>query len=1102
MENSPKNYHISYTTSSTHEGNFQFISKLDRKIELLNKLKLGLTTGQYLDIILEIFEDIKARKIDYLSFINISLPLITIVVPKVGITVPFLSLFFPKTSGIFSTVEIPDVFTVIKQDIQNIFNLILTDEQINNLNTMVLKLEVSMKNYIDILNEIKSNPTNFFAIYNNTDAIITEIIDEFIEFNYTELHITYFSVFATIHLMIHRDVIIHGEKWGFAEAFINQKKADIKKMIQRYISIGDILFERGLNKILNNEQTHNEIDSCIQKLALYGPNIYRLWPTLDPDTYPVYTQLEQNRVLFISDITRDTKTQDKTNIAENNEGIFNQYKHSTTLDNIDVCKENLIYNTSIDFNRNGLNNKCFSHNIIGDIDSGKDTFLSKIKGVLVANYSNNQGDFVTEWINGGSTVKLGQTQIVAIPITVLDTHVYQIRLRYATENHVGASMWMCIQNNQTGNTPLNTKLSFAAPIDSNSIKGKYGKYILNIIKNDCENKDITLNAGSYTIFIKNIMEKNLFLDRIEFYKNTIKNNTLIILPARELVSPSGGGPGWTNLWVAETNQIGKAFEAENSVSKGEYKFYFNGTLVGSTQGNTFYENFDTVQIYFYNCVVDIFNSFTGANIWIEKPSQEYFKSNLDLERIRKQVNSLFIGNLHKKLSPSTTDYLIDQVALKINVLSNEIFGKEKMELRKLVNHAKHLSKARNLLVGGNFENLDNWYLGRSVIQIEGGQLFKGYHLLLPPPIDYLSYAYQKIDKSKLKQNTRYIVTGFIAQAISLNIIVSCYENEINQVLNVPYAEVFPIHSEAITGACISNLPFKFNNKKGVDSHLFRYSIHIGSLQTESNLGIELGLRITSPTGFAKLNNIEIYEDRPLTNNEISRIERTEHKWKKVFIQSQTDVSAKLQPVIHQINNLYQNKDWNKSIKSTVMFQDVQAIKLPDLPRETHWLMADRTDVHYAIMQQMKRAIHHAFSQLNKRNLLLNGNFAEGLINWIPEGDCQIVLSENQNKAVSLLHWDASITQSLKITNFNPDQEYQLRVYGKGNGTLMIQHGNKIESMSFSSQVFMSKPSHYIVLETATIEVYIVSDGTEFIIDNVQLTQISREGIDDFDPNIV
>nr|AFE89432.1 Cry-like protein [Bacillus thuringiensis] len=1098
MDNSSNSSSISNNVLITPEKKFQFISKLNQKNYLLDKLTLGLINGQYLENILEIWEDVKSKKIDYLSFVHRSFSLITIVVPKIGITVPFLLLFFPEISGMSSTMEIPNIFTALKQDMQNIENLTLTAEQAAYLDAEIKKIKKAMQIYINIFNEIQWNHAGFFAIYNHIDVMITKFID-FIETNFHAFHCPYFSLYATIHLMINRDMIIHGRHWGFSVEFINQKKTNIKKLIQRYSSIGDTLFEKDLNMILNNESplTSNKVDTRIHHiLHWFGPDVYRLWPSLDPCIYPIYTYLKKTKTICISDIRNEKILQDKMHINHiaGNDWILNSSNNSQILNNIDTYTKNSMFQYNLDYHNDAITDadlNIISNNMIVDIDNwNKTTYLSSIVGVSMTNYSNNQGKLVTEWINGGSTVKLGHMQIITIPLLVLDTHVYQIRLRYATENNVEATMWMCIRNNQTDNIFLNTKLSFAAPMNFNFIQGKHGKYVINTIETDDNEKNITLSAGSYTIFIRNIMEKNLFLDRIEFYKQTIDSNTSILIPGGELRSPSGGGPGWTNLWVAEPNQIGKTFEAVNSVNGGEYKFYFHGDLVGSTQGNAFYEDFDTVQIYFYNCLMDSCNSFAGAKIWIENSSLEYFKRDVDLERIKKQVNSLFISNFDKQLNSIITDYWIDQVALKVKVLSNEIFGKEKLELRKLVNYAKQLSKTRNLLVGGNFENLDMWYVGKKVTVIEEKSPLKGEQLLLPPPIDSLSYAYQKIDESKLKKNTRYIISGFIAQAISLNIIVSRYGNEINKVLNVLGEESGSIYSEEITNYCISHIPFTFDHKMGMDSNFFCYGIHVGDIQTEYNLGIEFCLRITSPTGFAKVSNIEIYEERSLTQNEIRSLKRTEKKWKKSFEQSRIDLHVQLQPVIKQINSLYQGEDWNKLIHSQVMFQDVQAIKLPDLPRQTHWLMKDRADENYVIMQQMTGAIQRAFTQLKERNLILNGNFSEGLTGWIPDGNYKLIVLDEQNKALSLLHWDTSIKQSLKIPNFNTEQEYQLRVYGKGNGTIMIQHGNKIESMNFSSSVFMSKPSRYIVFENSDIEIYIVSEGTKFIIDNIQLIQVT------------
>ncbi|MDF9513566.1 delta endotoxin C-terminal domain-containing protein, partial [Bacillus paranthracis] len=120
----------------------------------------------------------------------------------------------------------------------------------------------------------------------------------------------------------------------------------------------------------------------------------------------------------------------------------------------------------------------------------------------------------------------------------------------------------------------------------------------------------------------------------------------------------------------------------------------------------------------------------------------------DLNQITKQVQDLFATQDQTALSHEINDYWIDQMVLKVDALSDEVFGKEKKALRKVVNKAKQLSNARNLLIGGSFDTLAAWQLGKKVIRREDGDLFKGEHLLLPPPtVLSPSYAYQKIDES-------------------------------------------------------------------------------------------------------------------------------------------------------------------------------------------------------------------------------------------------------------------------------------------------------------------------------------------------------------------
>ncbi|HDR8452993.1 TPA: hypothetical protein QC311_005704, partial [Bacillus cereus] len=259
----------------------------------------------------------------------------------------------------------------------------------------------------------------------------------------------------------------------------------------------------------------------------------------------------------------------------------------------------------------------------------------------------------------------------------------------------------------------------------------------------------------------------------------------------------------------------------------------------------------------------------------------------DVNKITTSVNNLFLSGT-SSLSHYVSDYQIDQVVLKVDALSDDVFGKEKKELRKLVNKAKQLSKARNLLIGGSFDTLDAWKLGKKVIRREDGDLFKGEHLLLPPPTTLSpSYAYQKIDEAKLKPYTRYTVSGFVAQGDPLEVVVSRYGKEVEKNLHVPYEEAHPITSEPTPNCCQPGTPSSCNGET-TDSHFFHYSIDVGALQPEANLGISLGLRIgetaENTLGLARIGNLEIREERPLTASEIRKVQKVETKWKKEWEQ--------------------------------------------------------------------------------------------------------------------------------------------------------------------------------------------------------------------------
>ncbi|MDG1612232.1 pesticidal protein, partial [Bacillus paranthracis] len=184
-------------------------------------------------------------------------------------------------------------------------------------------------------------------------------------------------------------------------------------------------------------------------------------------------------------------------------------------------------------------------------------------------------------------------------------------------------------------------------------------------------------------------------------------------------------------------------------------------------------------------------------------------------------------------------------------------------------------------------------------------------------------------------------------------------------------------------------------------------------------------------GLARIGNLEIREERPLTASEIRKVQKVETKWKKEWEQERADVTAKLQPVIDQINALYVNNDWNGLVRPHIVEADIHAITIPDLPKQRHWFMTDREGEHRSITEQMQQALTRAMNLLESQNLIHNGSFTNELMNWTVEGGATVQLVSGENKALFLPHWDSSAAQNVQITNFDEDTEYTLRVRGKG-----------------------------------------------------------------------
>lgn len=466
-----------------------------------------------------------------------------------------------------------------------------------------------------------------------------------------------------------------------------------------------------------------------------------------------------------------------------------------------------------------------------------------------------------------------------------------------------------------------------------------------------------------------------------------------------------------------------------------------------------------------------------------------FEQVSDLEKITTQVYMLFKSSPYEELALEVSSYQISQVALKVMALSDELFCEEKSLLRKLVNKAKQLLEANNLLIGGNFETTQNWVLGTNAYINYNSFLFNGNYLSLQPASGFFtSYAYQKIDESTLKPYTRYKVSGFIGQSNQVELIISRYGKEIDKILNVPYAGPLPITADTSITCCAPEIGQCDGEQS--DSHFFNYSIDVGALHPELNPGIEIGLKIVQSNGYITISNLEIIEERPLTEMEIQAVNRKNQKWEREKLLECANINELLQSIINQIDSLFKDGNWYNDILPHVTYQGLKNIIIPELPKLKHWFIENLPGEYHEIEQKMKEALNHAFTQLDEKNLIYNGHFTTNLIDWQVEGDAQMKVLENDALALQLSNWDSSASQSINILEFDEDKAYKLRVYAQGSGT--IQFGNcEDEAIQFNTNSFIYQEK-IVYFDTPLVNLHIQSEGSEFVVSSIDLIELSDD----------
>lgn len=743
-------------------------------------------------------------------------------------------------------------------------------------------------------------------------------------------------------------------------------------------------------------------------------------------------------------------------------------------------------------------------NILGGVDPDTQKPIVQVKSFpfdKIAHIGDTK--FEIEATTGAYVAEIYKTQFsYTLPITVVEGGQYAVRIRYGAVND-GSICQINVTNTEM--QFISKTISLPVTEDFNPgtnddnllrnpyVQGEHAKYSYYTITPEVAfspgQTSITINASSNNTC-------SIFLDRIEFVPVPVPDPTPV--PTQQVPSKSiSCGTGDSVVWSAPANQY--ASRVQFNPSNVDITLSFKGVRQGKPDSSGHFSgHFDQITA---SCPeLSESKSFNGATINPANqnpPCNNYpfyisFDTLTDLEQITKQVHGLFTSSSYTALTTATSDYLLDQITMKVNALSNEAFGVEKQALRQLLNKAKQFSKSRNLLVGGDFETNHGWLLGHDVTRIDSPT---GDYLFLPPPTMYPSYAYQKIDESKLKANTRYTISGFIRYSDGLEIVVSRYGEEIQKTLHVPYEELLPLSSDDTVTCCqASSCPPCPGGTR--DSHFFQYNIDVGTLDPARNPGIQVGFRIMKPNGFAKISHIEVQEERPLTDKEIQKVQRQTAHWNKVWTVRLRTLQQQVQPVIDAINALYQNEDWNGMVRPNITYQDVTSIVIPTL------------EGYSPLQQKLQQAVIRAYEQVAARNLIHSGNFVNPMIdsttngntignftnqmmdyttNWDTIGDLS---SEPNNLGLRFQNQYTSMTQTVALTDWNLDKEYMLAVSAQGKGTITIQQeGYMLETMCFSSDTPITKTQGPFFSDDKRINITVQADNTNFFLQSIVVTEV-------------
>ncbi|OOR07100.1 hypothetical protein BW897_30550 [Bacillus cereus] len=983
----------------------------------------------------------------------------------------------------------------------------ISEQVISEALAQLKGLEEILIVYQDLLDDLATDPSNL----NLQAAVRTQAIavhDFFIytmpqlsESGYEVQQLVAYAEAANLHLAFLRDFVMFGQRqWGFEAKTVETYYGYLKTRIQVYTDHCVNTYNKGL------EQTKNLMGSI-------NPKDYKKYPYLEPfansDTnhyqkvlqWNVWNDFRRDMTIMVLDLVVVWPTYDPR-VYTNVEGVeielsrevystaYNRYGSSTDMGD---WKNWEIFETSVVrpphlvsfLTRLDIQKKKYD-------TAPTNTKLDQYDGVI--NVLNTIGSTST-WDDGFAPISKSEyrttTQIPGAYINGINIVSGRLpcNLSFTTNSSGTHGVGNCFGHQQPhyrlSATILHHRLSYVNGMDDN-FSGYYSQW--------------GIAAWGFGWVHESLKTSNII--------HATRNSLIPAVKARILTNGATviKGPGSTGgdlvklpaasgdlqVRMTMTREVAKnyrvriryaaASKAELFVGKWTTNWAATATisLAATYSGSLTYSAFKFVDVPFNIYTGESTFSFelrnnSGGPVLIDRVEFIPIEGNLDeyeakqsLETAWKAVNALFTNGPKSTLRLDATDYDVNQAACKVYDMSDDMYVKEKMCLLDHVKYAKRLSPTRNLLKYGDFESSywlgeDGWQANNNVTVMSDGSDCNGCSLNMPGAnvIEenvVPTYVYQKVDESKLKPYTRYLVRGFVRNSKDLELFVSRYGKEVHA--NFPLSLIDTCNQQsAMTNKSEMMVPLA--NDTDEEKQNFVFHIDVGEIYPKADLGIGVGFKISSTSGRAQLENLEVIEANPLTGTALTRVKKREQKWKREMEQKCARVEPIVIAAIEATDSLFTDARKNRLTPTTMMQNIINAErKVKAIPYVYDSVFEDVSGINYAIFQQLQLDIGKAVGLYNSKNMIQNGDFSNGLSNWNATAGADVQEQDGNPYILAISQWDANVSQEVCV---QPERGYVLRVTarkegsGKGYVTLSDCTEENTETVTFTSDEMVATP---------------------------------------------